>query len=211
MFYWLYERMLLSQIQLLPRHICFMISGEDLAVAPGKCREIAGWCTEVNALLAHLACQAGRSNRIEGLTFHVNHLADEKLAAILPEIKKIASVARLVLHYGAMEETSGTGLEVVIAIGKSGREEITECIRRLAKNGIAPEDIDEKALESCLTFKYDPDIVVKTGGDFLTDFLIWQSVYSELFFSDMNWKYVRRVDFLRVLRDYQSRIRRFGK
>jgi undecaprenyl diphosphate synthase len=53
--------------------------------------------------------------------------------------------------------------------------------------------------------------VVKTGDDHLTDFLIWQSVYSELFFSDVNWKYFRRVDFLRVLRDYQSRIRRFGK
>ena len=122
------------------------------------------------------------------------------------EIKKISSVARLVLHYGTTEEISGTGLDVVVAIGKSGREEITDCIRRLAENGIPPSEIDEKTLESCLTFRYDPDIVVKTGGDHLTDFLIWQSVYSELFFSDVNWKYFRRVDFLRVLRDYQSRI-----
>ena len=82
---------------------------------------------------------------------------------------------------------------------------------RLAENGVPPSEIDEKTLESCLTFRYDPDIVVKTGDDHLTDFLIWQSVYSELFFSDVNWKYFRRVDFLRVLRDYQSRIRRFGK
>lgn len=211
MFYWLYERRLLSQIQLLPRHICFMISGGDLAAAPGKCREIAGWCADLNTLLAQMPQQSSEPCRIEGLTFHVNHLPEEELAAVLPELRKIASVARLVLHYGTTEETTGNGLEVVVAIGKSGREEITECIRRLAKNGIAPEDIDEKALESCLTFKYDPDIVIKTGGDFLTDFLIWQSVYSELFFSDMNWKYVRRVDFLRVLRDYQARIRRFGK
>jgi undecaprenyl diphosphate synthase len=71
--------------------------------------------------------------------------------------------------------------------------------------------VDEKMLESYLTFKYTPDVVVKSGGDHLTDFLIWQSVYSELFFSDVNWKYLRKVDFLRVLRDYQSRIRRFGK
>ncbi|MDD1702385.1 MAG: undecaprenyl diphosphate synthase family protein [Methanoregula sp.] len=213
MFYWLYERMLLSQIQLLPRHICFMISGDDLTAAPGKCREIAGWCTELNTLLAKQEPPGPSSTpqEIQGLTFHVNHLTDEELDRNLGEIKKIASVARLVLHYGTTEEVSGTGLEVVVAIGKSGREEITDCIRRLAKNGIAPQDIDEKTLESCLTFKYDPDIVVKTGGDFLTDFLIWQSVYSELFFSDVNWKYVRRVDFLRVLRDYQSRMRRFGK
>jgi undecaprenyl diphosphate synthase len=99
---------------------------------------------------------------------------------------------------------------VTVAIGKSGREEITECIRSMAKNNIPPEQIDEKTFENYLTFKYDPDIVIKSGGDHLTDFLIWQSVYSELFFTDVNWKYFRKVDFLRILRDYQSRIRRFG-
>jgi undecaprenyl diphosphate synthase len=52
--------------------------------------------------------------------------------------------------------------------------------------------------------------VIKTGGYHLTDFLIWQSVYSELFFSDVNWKLFRKIDFLRALRDYQARVRRFG-
>ena len=213
MFYWLYERMLLSQIQDLPRHICFMISSADLAAEPGKCLEVTGWCTGLNTILAHRPTQAAAQtpSAIQGLTFHISQLSPDELAHALPEIKKISSVARLVLHHGTTREISGTGLEVVVAIGKSGREEITDCIRRLAENGIPPSEIDEKTLESCLTFRYDPDIVVKTGGDHLTDFLIWQSVYSELFFSDINWKYFRRVDFLRVLRDYQSRIRRFGK
>jgi undecaprenyl diphosphate synthase len=190
-----------------------MISGADLAAAPEKCVQVTGWCSELNTLIARqdLPADAKNQSAIQGLTFHINQLSPEELARFLPEIKKISSIARLVLHYGTTEEVSGTGLEVVVAIGKSGREEITECIRRLAENGIQPSEIDEKTLESCLTFRYDPDIVVKTGGDHLTDFLIWQSVYSELFFSDVNWKYFRRVDFLRVLRDYQSRIRRFGK
>jgi len=213
MFYWIYERMLLSQIRVLPRHICFMISGADLAAAPEKCVQVTGWCSELNALIArqNQSADAQKPGAIQGLTFHINQLSAEELERFLPEIKKISSVARLVLHYGTTEEVSGAGLDVVVAIGKSGREEITECIRRLAENGIQPSEIDEKTLESCLTFRYDPDIVVKTGGDHLTDFLIWQSVYSELFFSDVNWKYFRRVDFLRVLRDYQSRMRRFGK
>lgn len=213
MFHWIYERMLLSQIEILPRHICFMISGTDLAAAPEKCVQVTGWCSELNTRIARQGLPAGTKDpsAIRGLTFHINELSREELARFLPEIKKISSVARLVLHYGTTEEISGTGLDVVVAIGKSGREEITECIRRLAENGIPPSEIDEKTLESCLTFRYDPEIVVKTGGDHLTDFLIWQSVYSELFFSDVNWKYFRRVDFLRVLRDYQSRIRRFGK
>ena len=102
-------------------------------------------------------------------------------------------------------------MDVVVAVGKSGREEITECIRRMARDRIPPENVDEQLLDSYLTFRYAPDVVIKSGGDHLTDFLIWQSVYSELFFSDVNWKYIRFVDFLRILRDYQSRIRRFGK
>ncbi|MGB4051813.1 MAG: undecaprenyl diphosphate synthase family protein, partial [Methanoculleus sp.] len=58
---------------------------------------------------------------------------------------------------------------------------------------------------------YEPDLVIKTGADHLTDFLIWQSVYSELFFLDVNWALLRKVDFLRALRDFQSRARRFGE
>ena len=213
MFYWLYERMLLSQVQLLPRHICFMLSSADIAADSEKCARVAEWCTEINASLARSPPPADSGDRtaIKSLTFHVNPLSDDEVARCLPAIKKISEGARLVLHYGDKEEVSGSGLPVVVAIGKSGREEITDCIKKLAKNGVSPEEIDEKTLESCLTFRYDPDIVVKTGGDHLTDFLIWQSVYSELFFSDVNWKYFRRVDLLRVLRDYQSRIRRFGK
>ena len=129
----------------------------------------------------------------------------------LGEIRKIATIARLVLHVGDREEISGSGMDVVVAIGKSGREEITECIRRMAQDHVPPEKVDEKLLESYLTFKYTPDIVIKSGGDHLTDFLIWQSVYSELFFSDVNWRFFRKVDFLRILRDYQSRMRRFGR
>jgi undecaprenyl diphosphate synthase len=212
MFYWLYERMLLSQIQDLPCHICFMISGADLAAEPGKCLEVTGWCSELNSLPARQPHNLTPTpSAIQSLTFHINRLSPGELDHTLPALRKIASIARLELHHGTTEEVTGTGLNVVVAIGKSGREEITDCIRRLAQNGVRPSEIDEKVLESCLTFRYDPDIVIKTGGDHLTDFLIWQSVYSELFFSDVNWTSFRRVDFLRVLRDYQSRKRRFGK
>jgi Undecaprenyl pyrophosphate synthase len=106
---------------------------------------------------------------------------------------------------------TGSGMDVVVAIGKSGREEVTSCIRRMAEDHIAPDRVDEGLLDSYLTFQYTPDMVIKSGGDHLTDFLIWQSVYSELFFSDVNWKFFREVDLLRILRDYQSRMRRFGK
>ena len=81
----------------------------------------------------------------------------------------------------------------------------------LAKEGVSSDEVDEAAIERHLRFKVSPDFVIKTGGSHLTDFLIWQSVYSELFFTDVNWNRFRRVDFLRALRDFQSRERRFGK
>jgi len=190
-----------------------MISGADMAVAPEKIVEITRWCIEISEGLIQTenASTPGDNAAISGLTFHINPLSLEDTEMYLPEIRQISTIAQLILHYGDTEKVSGEGMEVVVAIGKSGREEITACIRRLAEEGIPPEKIDDVVLESHLTFRYNPDVVIKSGGDHLTDFLIWQSVYSELFFSDVNWKYFRKLDFLRILRDYQSRIRRFGK
>jgi undecaprenyl diphosphate synthase len=209
MIYWLYEYLLKRQITHVPGHICFMISGQDMAEAPENLALITSWCNELSEFVIKRNPSAGIT--IRGLTFHISTPVPEDLNRYLPEVRKIGMISHLILHIGDHEETAGKGMDVVVAIGNSGREEITACIRRMAEDHIAPENVNEKTLESYLTFQYTPDVVIKSGGDHLTDFLIWQSVYSELFFSDVNWKYVRKVDFLRVIRDYQSRVRRFGK
>jgi undecaprenyl diphosphate synthase len=209
MMYWLYEQMLKRQITVLPGHVCFMINAKDMADAPQKLFMATAWCTDISAYVSKHNAPARPV--IRGLTFHIATPAPREMIKYLPEIRKIGTIARLILHMGENEERIGEGMDVVVAIGKSGREEITSCIRRMAQAHVRSEDVDERLLESFLTFKYTPDVVIKSGGDHLTDFLIWQSVYSELFFSDVNWKYLRKVDFLRILRDYQSRIRRFGK
>ena len=209
MIYRIYEYMLKRQITELPGHVCFMISGQDMAQAPDNLFFITSWCNEISDLVGKH--NPSSKSGIQGLTFHISTPVSGNMNDCLPQVRKIGSVSRLILHNGDKEEISGTGMDVVVAIGKSGKEEITDCIRKMAEDHVRPSDVDEKMLESYLTFKYTPDVVIKSGGDHLTDFLIWQSVYSELFFSDVNWKSLRKVDFLRVLRDYQSRIRRFGK
>jgi Undecaprenyl pyrophosphate synthase len=165
-------------------------------MAPDKAYEVARWCVDLG---------------IEGLTIHISSRNPESLYELYSALRKIATLTHLSLHYDNHQEEWGEGnTHVVVAIGKSGREEITECIRRLAQEGMRPEEVDEAMIESRLTFQYAPDLVIKTGGQHLTDFLIWQSVYSEIFFSDVNWKFFRKVDFLRILRDFQARERRFG-
>ncbi|QYZ79723.1 di-trans,poly-cis-decaprenylcistransferase [Methanofollis formosanus] len=195
MIHWLYERLLLRNLDKLPHHVCFMITGEDMIEAPRQIVETTEWCREVG---------------LSGATFHISTDRPDEIRACLPAIRKVGDIASLNLYYAENVETAGEGMEVTVAVGKSGREEIAACIRKIAEEGVDPAEIDEETIERHLTFRCMPDLVIKTGGNYLTDFLIWQSVYSELFFLDVNWKWFRKVDFLRALRDYQSRARRFG-
>jgi undecaprenyl diphosphate synthase len=210
---WLYERSLARSIVLLPGHICFMITGEDVASAPGKLSEVTAWCIDISLSVQQKAAggTGGGKRAIEGVTFHISTADPGALSPYLGDIRGIASTARLSLHIGEKSETAGEGMEVCVAVGKSGREEIAWCIRRMAEEKMEPGEVSEAAIEERLTFHYHPDLVIKTGGSHLTDFLIWQSVYSELFFSDVNWPWFRKTDFLRALRDYQNRVRRFGR
>ncbi|MDI6867650.1 undecaprenyl diphosphate synthase family protein [Methanoculleus sp.] len=196
MIYRLYEKILLHNLSTLPEHICFMISEQDMLDAPDNLYHAVEWCRDLG---------------IQSVTFHISTTDPTRLERCLPQIRRVSSIAHLTLHYQEKTEVAGEGMDVTVAIGKSGREEIAACIRRMAEEGVDPVSVNEELLESYLTFRYEPDLVIKTGGDHLTDFLIWQSVYSELFFLDVNWALLRKVDFLRALRDFQSRARRFGR
>lgn len=105
-----------------------------------------------------------------------------------------------------------------IAMGYDGRIEIVDAFKKIAydvKEGkINPEDIDEKMINDNLYTAglEDPNLVIRTSGEErLSGFLLWQSSYSELYFTDSLWPELRKVDFLRAIRSYTQRQRRFGK
>ncbi|PSP73840.1 UDP diphosphate synthase [Halobacteriales archaeon QS_3_64_16] len=104
---------------------------------------------------------------------------------------------------------------IQVSIGLGGKHEFATATRavaeRVAAGDLDPEAITEADLEERLVFPTDPDLVVKTGAERLSDFLIWQSVYSELYFTDVNWRDFRRRDYLRAILDYKRRQRRFGR
>ncbi len=210
MIYRIYEWLLERQLRCLPAHICFMITDDDVREAPEKLFECTRWSRDISERVSAV-CQENGGCAIERLTFHINTGDPSVISSFFPQIREISSVARLVLHSGDQEIVEGAGIEVTVAVGKSGREEILSCIRQIATEGVSPEAVTEETIESHLTFHCAPDLMIKTGGYHLTDFLIWQSVYSELFFSDLDWRGMRKVDFLRALRDFQSRVRKFGK
>lgn len=104
-----------------------------------------------------------------------------------------------------------------IAIGYDGRLEIIDAIKKIAKNvkekKLAIDDINEDLVSKNMYTKglVDPNLIIRTSGEErLSGFLLWQSSYSELYFSDSLWPELRKVDFLRAIRSYQERDRRFG-
>ena len=118
----------------------------------------------------------------------------------------------------AEKSTSNYNKRLVnIAIGYDGRLEIVDAIKKIAnevKEGkITSEDIDEKTVNENLYTEglADPNLIIRTSGEErLSGFLLWQSSYSELYFCDSLWPQLRKVDFLRALRSYQQRERRYG-
>ncbi len=104
---------------------------------------------------------------------------------------------------------------VQVSLGLGGKHELAGAFRSLAEDvaagALEPADIDADDIEDRLVFPAAPDLVIKTGAERLSDFMIWQSVYAELYFTDVNWRNFRRRDYLRALRDYQQRQRRFGR
>lgn len=122
----------------------------------------------------------------------------------------------------AAEATAGrTGLLVNVAVGYGGRREIADAVRSLlqdhATRGTTIEelaevlDVDHIAEHLYTAGQPDPDLVIRTSGEQrLGGFLLWQSAHSEFYFCDAYWPAFRRVDFLRALRSYGARHRRFG-
>lgn len=145
MIYWLYAHLLKRQITELPGHVCFMIDAKDMADAPENLYRITSWCKEISAAVSKR--DPSKSPGIKGLTFHISTPAPGEPDAFLPAIRKIGTISRLNLHYGDREEVTGTGMDVVVAIGKSGREEITECIRRMARDKVSPDAVNEQLLD----------------------------------------------------------------
>jgi short-chain Z-isoprenyl diphosphate synthase len=123
----------------------------------------------------------------------------------------------------AEDATAGNdGLRLNIALGYSGRDELVDATRALVKR-LATEHLDPATMAEQITPEAiaahlytagepDPDLIIRTSGEVrLSGFLPWQGAHSELYFTDVYWPELRELDFLRALRTYQHRRRRFGR
>jgi len=198
--------------------------------------EVLGWCAEfgifhVTVFVASVDNMKKRnSDEVENLMWMMEQVVAERLARptspwqvhlagrldVLPDSTRHA----LKLAEEATRD-SDAAFHLTIAIGYDGREEILNAIRSLLDDlGRAGHSIDDIAqrltADQIAAYLYtsgqpDPDLVIRTSGEHrMSGFLLWQAAYSELHFCDVYWPGFRKIDFLRALRSYAARHRRFG-
>lgn len=116
---------------------------------------------------------------------------------------------------GATEVSDAADVPIRITVGLGGKAEFAAAVREIASDvdagALDPASIGADDVADRLVFPEEPDLVIKTGAERLSDFAIWQSVYAELYFTDVNWRDFRKRDYLRAVLDFQDRQRRFGR
>ena len=203
-------------------------------VGGAKLVELLGWCREAGVEIATfwLLSPDNLRNRppdqVQPLLEIIADVVDELCAPDTPWRVRIVGALDLLPLETAQRLTSAaartrgrSGLAVNVAVGYGGRQEIADALRKLllkhAEAGTTMEelaevlDVEQIAEHLYTSGQPDPDLVIRTSGEQrLSGFLLWQSAHSEFWFCDAYWPAFRKVDFLRALRDYAARHRRFG-
>ncbi|QPK79878.1 isoprenyl transferase [Corynebacterium lizhenjunii] len=198
-----------------------------------KIGEMISWCadTEVEVVTIYLLSTENlkRSPEEVGLLFDiisevVEHLSGRDLdcqVRLVGHLDLLPEAVSQRMQEAAARTQNNRGIIVNIAVGYGGRQEIVDAVHALIKAQPAdatPEDIVQHVTVGSITEHLytkglpDPDLVIRTSGEQrLSGFLLWQSAYSEIWFTDTYWPAFRKIDLLRALRDYSQRSRRFGK
>ncbi|MCU0591146.1 MAG: isoprenyl transferase [Desulfobacterales bacterium] len=137
---------------------------------------------------------------------------------VIGRIEKLPMDVRQALDQAISATQGNTALQLNLALSYGGRDEITRAAQALAAEvqagSLRPEDISEERLSSHLDTRGipDPDLLIRTGGDMrISNFLLWQLAYSEIFVTPTLWPDFDREQFLKILDEFQTRERRFGR
>ncbi|MFI6485808.1 isoprenyl transferase [Nonomuraea sp. NPDC050663] len=196
-----------------------------------KISELLSWCSEAGVEVVTVwMLSSDNLNRSKDELDSLLRIIEDVVQELIAEGWRICPVGALDLLpdrtanvlKNAKEVTSHRpGLIVNVAVGYGGRREIADAVRSLlqehASKGATIEDLAEVLdVEHIAEHLYtrgqpDPDLLIRTSGEQrLSGFLLWQSAHSEFYFHEAYWPDFRRVDFLRALRDYAARHRRYG-
>jgi short-chain Z-isoprenyl diphosphate synthase len=247
--YSVYERKLRRELAggSRPRHVALMLDGnrrwardagfvdvnDGHRAGAAKIADLLGWCEEAGVEVVTLFLLSTDNlhrpaDELEPLLEIIGDVVDELSEPTARWRLRIVGALDLLpreladrLSAAAGRTLGRSGLELNVAVGYGGRQEIADAVRKLllqhAETGTSIEelaevlDVDHIAAHLYTSGQPDPDLVIRTSGEQrLSGFLLWQSAHSEFWFCEAYWPEFRRVDFLRALRDYAARHRRFG-
>lgn len=153
---------------------------------------------------------------VKALKQHLKEFQDRNIKLIVSgRMDEFSEEVQVALKKAIRLTANNTRAVVNFALNYGGRAELMDAIKQLVANNIPPDRIDEAALQQYL-YQHntlpDPDLIIRTGGQKrLSNFLPWQSVYSELYFTDVLWPDFSKGDLEEALRDFAQRKRNFGK
>jgi undecaprenyl diphosphate synthase len=136
-----------------------------------------------------------------------------RLSAI-GDTKSLPSKAKKELLQAIEKTKNNSRMTLVLALSYSGRWDIINAVNTIIKEDNVNRDITEEEFQQYLTTKSvpDPELLIRTSGEYrISNFLLWQIAYSELYFTDTLWPDFRKEDLEKAILDYQRRERRFGK
>jgi tritrans,polycis-undecaprenyl-diphosphate synthase [geranylgeranyl-diphosphate specific] len=198
-----------------------------------KLKEVLEWCHEVDIkILTVYAFSTENFNRSKEETDPLMSLFEDNFLKLINEKRihknkiRVRVIGQLTLLPEKVQNAAHEAMEATkeyenysfnLAIGYGGREEIVQAIKQIAKdvktNRLDIENIKPEIMSSYLYTSDlpDPDLVLRTSGEErISNFLLWQLAYSELYFSDVFWPAFKKTDFLKAIRSYQKRRRRYG-
>jgi undecaprenyl diphosphate synthase len=160
---------------------------------------------EVNTLMMLLK----RYIRLELSTLHKNNIRFQ----VVGRSDELAPDVQAELAIGIRQTSTNTGMLFNIALNYGGRAEIVDAARRAIAAGVRPDDLDERRFSDFLytAGQPDPDLLIRTSGEMrISNFLLWQIAYSEIWVTETLWPDFRRRDLLQAVVAYQKRDRRYG-
>lgn len=198
-----------------------------------KLEQLLGWCQDLSiAELTVYAFSIQNFNRpkeefdfIMNVFLETARRIEKRIAAAELPAVRILFIGRISLFpplvqeamHSLMEATKNNNrFQLNIAMAYGGREEVIDAVKKLgeqlAAGTLCVADINEDVFGKNLYMNHEPDLIIRTGGEHRTsNFLIWQSHYSEWFFVEKLWPEFTKEDFLQIITEYGSRERRFGK
>ena len=165
---------------------------------------------EVDSLMALIAIAI--RGEVKGL------MENNARLQVIGDIGRLPQSTKETLDESIEETSKNTGLTLLVALSYSSRWELTEATKKIAtevqEGKLEKEAINEELISSYLSTKNipDPDLLVRTGGEYrISNYLLWQLAYAELYFTDVYWPEFRAENLYEAILDFQTRERRFGK